>query len=59
MFVFFFADTSEYKGIDTAELDEVAKTRIWPPCQCLEGQLPIGDRSRDLMVVRIRFALQI
>jgi len=38
--VFFLTDTSEYKGIDTAELDEVAKTRPGAR-ECPEGQIPI------------------
>ncbi len=41
--VFFFDDTAEYKGIDTAELDEVAKKADLASGQCPEGQIPHRD----------------
>jgi hypothetical protein len=54
--VFFFADASEYKGIDTAELDEVAKSADLALVNALKEGYPIvTEPGPD--VVRIRFAI--
>jgi hypothetical protein len=54
--VFFFDDTSEYKGIDTAELDEVAKNADLALVSALKDKYPIvTEPGPD--VVRIRFAI--
>ena len=54
--VFFFADASEYKGIDTAELDEVAKSADLALVNALKDGYPIvTEPGTD--VVRIRFAI--
>ena len=54
--VFFFDDTSEYKGIDTAELDEVAKSADLALVTALKDKYPIvTEPGPD--VVRIRFAI--
>ena len=54
--VFFFADTSEYKGIDTAELDEVAKSADLALVNALKDSYPIVTVPGP-DVVRIRFAV--
>jgi hypothetical protein len=54
--VFFFDDASEYKGIDTAELDEVAKKADLALVSALKDNYPIvAEPGPD--VVRIRFAI--
>jgi hypothetical protein len=54
--VFFFDDNSEYKGIDTAELDEVAKSADLALVNALKDKYPIvTEPGPD--VVRIRFAI--
>ncbi len=54
--VFFFDDASEYKGIDTAELDEVAKKADLALVNALKDGYPIvTEPGPD--VVRIRFAI--
>jgi hypothetical protein len=54
--VFFFHDASEYKGIDTAELDEVAKEADLALVNALKDGYPIvAEPGPD--VVRVRFAI--
>jgi hypothetical protein len=54
--VFFFDDTSEYKGIDTQELDEVAKEADLALVKALKDKYPIvTEPAPD--VLRIRFAI--
>ena len=54
--VFFFADASEYKGIDTAELEELAKKCDLALVNALKDSYPIVTEP-DPDVVRIRFAI--